>query len=125
MTLTYILYKLLEVWQRLQYLQLSGIAILSECVEIEYRIARKFGGELNMAVYITTAKLKLGKISHLHIHVWRSRIELPNLNPIAILGSTAKFNSLQYFWLYVMVMVPSCMYGYLDANWHCVALQCI
>ena len=46
--------------------------------EQNYRIAGKFGG---LAVYITTAKLKSGKISYLHIYVWRSRTEPPNLNP--------------------------------------------
>ncbi|MCG8621854.1 MAG: hypothetical protein MJE68_07650 [Proteobacteria bacterium] len=38
----------------------------------------KFGG---LAVYITTAKLKSAKISYLHIDVWRSHTEPPNLNP--------------------------------------------
>ena len=49
-----------------------------------YRIAGKFGGELNLAVWrsiITTAKLKSAKISYSHIYVWRSRTEPPNLNP--------------------------------------------
>ena len=40
----------------------------------------KFGG---LAVYITTAKLKFAKLSysHIHVYVWRSRTEPPNLNP--------------------------------------------
>ena len=46
-----------------------------------YRITGKFGGELNLAVYTTTAKLKSAKISYSHIYVWRSRTEPPNLNP--------------------------------------------
>ena len=74
-------------------------------IQYSWKIWRgiKFGG---LAVYITTAKLKSAKISYLHIYVWRSRTKPPNLNQlvniiaIAILGSTAKFNSCQYFWLY-------------------------
>ena len=49
-----------------------------------YRIAGKFGRELNLVVWQSaqaTAKLKSAKISYSHIYVWRSRTELPNLNP--------------------------------------------
>ena len=49
-----------------------------------YRIARKFGGELNLAVWrsqLATAKLKSASISYLHIYVWQSLTEPPNLNP--------------------------------------------
>ena len=49
-----------------------------------YRIAGKFGGELNLAVWrstFATAKLKYANISYLHIYMWRSRTEPPNLNP--------------------------------------------
>ena len=64
--------------------------------EYYYRIAGKFGGELNLAVWrsiITTAKLKSAKISYLHIYVWRSRTkqfwaQLPNLIPTNISGYT-------------------------------------
>ena len=48
---------------------------------IRYRIAGKFGGELNLAVWrsaFATAKLKSAKISYLRIYVWRSRTEPPN-----------------------------------------------
>ena len=58
------------------YIHMSSIYI--------YRIAGKFGGKLNLAVWqsiITTAKLKSAKISYSHIYVWRSRTEPPNLNP--------------------------------------------
>ena len=56
----------------------------------------KFGG---LVVYITTAKLKSTKLFYSHIYIWRSRTELPSLIKsasilaIAILGSTAKFDS--------------------------------
>ena len=80
-----------------------------------YRIAGKFGGELNLAVWrstFATAKLKCANISYLHIYMWRSRTEPPNLNPpiffaIAIWGPTAKFNSRQYFRLYGIQRVSS------------------
>ena len=52
---------------------------------IIYRIAGKFGGELNLAVYITTAKLKCAKISYSHIYVWQSCTELANLNSLIFL----------------------------------------
>ena len=38
----------------------------------------KFGG---LAVRLATAKLKSANISYLHIYVWQSRTEPPNLNP--------------------------------------------
>ena len=53
-------------------------------LNIAYRIAGKFGRELNLADWRTdwaTAKLKSAKISYLHIYVWRSRTKPPNLNP--------------------------------------------
>ena len=58
-------------------------------VVMKYRIARKFGGELNLvvwwfgglAVLLATAKLKSANISYLHIYVWRSLTKPPNLNP--------------------------------------------
>ena len=67
----------------------SGAVLSASPVEVyevtlTYRIAGKFGGELNLAVWrsiITTAKLKSAKISYSHIYVWRSRTEPPNLNP--------------------------------------------
>ena len=49
-----------------------------------YRIAGKFGGELNLAVLrssLRPAKLNSANISYLHICVWRSLTEPPNLNP--------------------------------------------
>ena len=56
---------------------------------LNYRIAGKFGG---LAIYITTAKLKSA-----------------NILAIAILGSTAKFNSHQYLRLYgIMIFTFSC-----------------
>ena len=51
-------------------------------VTCKYRIAGKFGGELNLAVWWSaraTAKLKSANVSYSHIiYVWRSRTELPN-----------------------------------------------
>ena len=47
----------------------------------QYRIAGKFGRELNLAVWrsaFATAKLKSAKISYLRIYVWRSRTKPPN-----------------------------------------------
>ena len=71
---------------------------------IMYRIAGKFGGELNLAVWRSawaTVKLKSAKISYSHIYIWWSRTEPPNLNPpMAIWDPTTKFNSHQYFRLY-------------------------
>ena len=61
--------------------------------------------------FITTAKLKSAKISYLHIYVWQSRTlyqiaKFKSTNniilAIAILGSTAKFNSRQYIRLYTV-----------------------
>ena len=49
-----------------------------------YRTAGRFGGELNLVVWwsaFATAKLKSTNISYLHIYIWRSLTELPNLNP--------------------------------------------
>ena len=48
--------------------------------------------------HITTAKLKSIKISYSHIYV--AKFKPTNILAIAILGSTAKFNSRQYFRLY-------------------------
>ena len=70
-------------------------------------MARKFGGELNLAVWrsITTAKLKFTKISYSHIirmaiPYRTAKFKSANILVIAIWGSTAKFNSSQYFQLY-------------------------
>ena len=58
------------------------MAAKSESVNSNYRIAGKFGGELNLAVWrsvFATAKLKSANISYLHMYVWRSLTEQPNL----------------------------------------------
>ena len=58
---------------------ISRTAILKVGADHRYcRIVGSIGGELNLAAYITTAKLKSA-----------------NILAIAILGSTAKFNSRQ------------------------------
>ena len=59
------------------------LVLLSKNYDI-YRIAEKFGGELNLLVWqsaFATAKLKSANISYSHIYVWQSLTELPNLNP--------------------------------------------
>ena len=68
----------------------------------------KFGG---LAVYITTAKLKFVKISYSHIILCMAilyqtaKFKSTNILGIAILGSIAKFNSYQYFQLFVIIIV--------------------
>ena len=55
-------YKMLEIWA----------SVITVSCSLMYRIARKFGGELNLAVWwssSTTAKLKSAKISYFHIYV--------------------------------------------------------
>ena len=67
---------------------------------IVYCIARKVGGELNLAVCLSTAKLK----SILRACMYGDTVP-PNSNPPIMLytqcgGKSAKFNDSQYFWLY-------------------------
>ena len=40
-----------------------------KCTGIQYSIAGKFGGELGLAVYISTAKLKMS-YSHIYMYIW-------------------------------------------------------
>ena len=47
-----------------------------------YRIARKFGGELNLAVCVKTAKLKSAKFFYVCMYVWQYRTIPPNLSPL-------------------------------------------
>ena len=57
-------------------------------VDIYYRIAGKFGRELNLVVWrsaCATAKLKSANISYSHIYVWQSHTEPPNKNPPILL----------------------------------------
>ena len=66
-----------------------------------YRIAGKFGGELNLVVCRPNAKLKSAKYFSTCIYVCRYRTIPPNLNPQNIVwGKTTKFNDCQYFRLY-------------------------
>ena len=71
----------------------------------------KFGG---LAVYITTAKLKFTKISYslMAIPYQTGKFKSANILAIASLGSTAKFNSRQYFRLYG----TSCNVTYMIGN---------
>ena len=79
-----------------------------------YCIAGKFGG---LAVYITTAKLKSAKISYSHIYIrmailYRTaKFKSANILVTAIWGSTAKFNSRQYFQLYgnIIIIMEKCL----------------
>ena len=72
-----------------------------------YHIARKFGGELNLAVWrsaFATAKLKSANISYSHIYVWRSLTEPPNLNPPIFLQ--------WQFWAQLPNLIPANISGY-------------
>ena len=62
-------------------------------------------------MYITIAKLKFAKISYLHMAIpYRTsnlKLKSANILAIVILGSTAKFNSHQYFQLYgIKIGIP-------------------
>ena len=65
-------------------------------IKIHQNFLLAYGG---LAVYITTAKLNFTKISYLHMAIpYRTaKFKSTNILAIAILGSTAKFNSRQYF----------------------------
>ena len=75
-----------------------------------YRIAGKFGGELNLADWrsvFATAKLKSANISYLHINIIRmaipyrtAKFRSTNIVAIVILAPTAKFNSRQLYGIY-------------------------
>ena len=86
--------------QKLSHLRYEIFAIYSTV----YRIAGKFGG---LVVLYITADLKFVKISYSHIIRMAIPYRTAKFKPasilaIAILGSTAKFNSRQYFRLYEM-----------------------
>ena len=71
-----------EVVKKSRIVRLYDIRLNSYFI-IFYRIARKFGRELNLAVWWSTratAKLKSAKISYSHIYIWRSCTKPPNLN---------------------------------------------
>ena len=79
-----------------------GVAKVFTCNYLLYHIAGKFGGELNLVVDVTTAKLKSTKISYSPIYVWwilywTAKSKSANIFAIAILGSTAKFNSFRLY----------------------------
>ena len=62
---------------------------LGATVTLLYRIAGIFGGELNLAVYITTTKLKSAKISYSHIMAIpypTAKFKSANILVITILG---------------------------------------
>ena len=73
-----------------------------------YRIAGKFGRELNLAVWrsaFATAKLKSTNISYLHIYVWRSLTEPPTLNlPIFLQWQ---------FWAQLPNLIPAIISSYM------------
>ena len=79
----------------------------------------KFG---SLAVYITTAKLKCTKISYSHnirmaIPYRTAKFKSATILAIVILGSTAKFNSRQYFRLYGIII------GNMDGEIQCSIAQ--
>ena len=68
---------------------------------ITYRIAE------NLAVWrsaFATTKLKSANISYLHIYVWQSLTELPNLNPPILLQWR--------FWVQPPNLIPANISGY-------------
>ena len=76
-------------------------------IDVDYRIARKFGGELNLAVWqsvFAAAKLKSASISYLYICVWQFLTKLPNLNPPIFLQ--------WQFWPQPLILVPANISGY-------------
>ena len=50
-----------------------------------YRIARKFGWDLNLVVCLRTTELKSAKIPSSHVYIWRSCTKPQNLNPTSVL----------------------------------------
>ena len=79
-----------------------------------YHIARKFGRELNLAVWRSTfgtTKLKSANTSYLHIIIpmaipYRTtKFKSVNVFAMVILGPIAKLNSRQYFRLYSIVLL--------------------
>ena len=62
----------------------AGVQAIQHQMCMYYRITGKFGRKLNLAVWWSaraTTKLNSAKISYLHIYVWQSHTEPPNLNP--------------------------------------------
>ena len=75
---------------------------------IVYRTSGKFGGDLNLAVCATTAKLKSANISVLTLYAYirktipylSAKFKFANTFISAALDQTAKFKDHQYFRLY-------------------------
>ena len=83
----------------------KGVAMHVYGVSAYYRIAGKSGGELNLAVHITTAKLKIRQnflLAYIRMAILyrTAKFKSANILLIAIWGSTAKFNARPYFRLY-------------------------
>ena len=77
---------------------------------MNYYIAGKFGGELNLVVWrsaFVTAKLKSTNISYIRMTIPypTAKFKSANIFAMAILGPTTKFNSRQYFRLYGSLQV--------------------
>ena len=90
-----------------------------------YRIAGKFGGELNLAVWrsiLQPPNLKSAKISYSHIYIHMAipyrttKFKSANILAIALLGSTAKFNARQYFRLYGIIIIMQAQPAKLDTT---------
>ena len=67
-----------------------------------YRIAGKFGRELNLAVWRSILQLPNFLLAYIRMEIpyQTATFKPANILPIAILGSTTKFNFRQYFRLY-------------------------
>ena len=97
--------------QKIQFLNLAqthynNYTMVNCPTRSQYRIAGKFGGELNLAVlYYYTRQIKIRQIFllayiRMAIPYRTAKFKSANILIIAILGSTANFNSRQYFRLY-------------------------
>ena len=80
------------------------------CLCTHYRIAGKFGG---LAVYYYNRQIKIRQnflLAYICMAIpYRTaKFKSANILSIAILGSTAKFNARQYFWLYGMLILSTC-----------------
>ena len=80
---------------------------LPTCPHLIYHIAGKFGGELNLAVYLCNHQIKIRQYLsfvytciYMYMYMWQSLTKLLcQYFAMAILGPTTKFNSCQYFQL--------------------------
>ena len=84
--------------------------LANDDLHINHRIARKFGGELNLAVWRSgglyyNRRIKIRQnflLAYIRMAIpyQTTKFKSVNILAIAILDSTAKFNACQYFQLY-------------------------